>query len=101
MSSRPARLLCVGGELDFLQTRCAVLSHSGYDAKSATVAEAVHLLRIEEFDLIIVSAFLSREEQTSVISAAGETPTLVLEGLTFAPELLAKVERMLSPTSIG
>jgi hypothetical protein len=97
MPSRPARLLCVGKELDSLQTSCAVLSHSGYDAKSATVAEAELLLRTEKFALIIVSAFLSHEEQARVISAAGETPTLVLEGLTFAPQLLAQVERMLSP----
>jgi DNA-binding response OmpR family regulator len=98
MQSRPARLLCVGEEPDFLRTRCAVLSHSGYDAKSATVAEAEILLRTEEFDLVIVSAFLSQEEQASVISAAGETPTLVLEGVTFPPQLLAQVERRLSPT---
>jgi hypothetical protein len=101
MPSRPARLLCVGKELDSLQTRCAVLSHSGYDAKSATVAEAEILLRTEEFDLVIVSAFLSPEEQASVISAAGETPALVLEGVTFPPELLAQVERRLLPERLS
>ena len=99
MLSRPARLLCVGKELDFLQIRCAVLSHSGYDAKSATVAEAEILLLTEEFDLVIVSAFLSQEERGCVISAACETPTLVLDGLTFAPDLLAEVERRLLPKS--
>ncbi len=57
----PSRLLCVGKELDFLQIRCAVLRQSGYDAKSATVTEAEILLRVEEFDLIIVSAFLNQE----------------------------------------
>jgi DNA-binding response OmpR family regulator len=57
MPSRPARLLCVGKELDSLQTRCAVLSQSGYDAKSATVAEAEILVRTEQFDLVILSAF--------------------------------------------
>jgi hypothetical protein len=98
MPSRIARLLCVGKELDSLQTRCAVLNHSGYDAKSATVREAEILLRTEEFDLVIVSAFLSQEEKSSVISAAGEMPILVLDGVTFPQELLAKVERLLSPT---
>jgi hypothetical protein len=95
MQSRHARLLCVGTELDSLQTRCAVLNHSGYDAKSATVREAEILLGTELFDLVIVSALLSQEEKGSVISAAGETPTLVLEGVTFPRELLAKVERLL------
>jgi hypothetical protein len=97
MPSRPARLLCVGKELDSLQTRCAVLSQSGYDAKSATVAEAEILLRTEEFDLVIISAFLSQEEKDNVISAAPYTPTLVLDGVTFPSELLAQVERRLSP----
>jgi hypothetical protein len=34
----------------------AVLESAGYDAKSATVAEAEVLLRTEKFDLVIVSA---------------------------------------------
>jgi len=75
------------------------MSQSGYDAKSATVAQAEILLRTEEFDLVIISAFLSQEERDRVISAAGYTPTLVLDGLTLVPELLAKVERRLSPTA--
>jgi hypothetical protein len=99
MPSRPARLLCVGKELDSLQTRCAVLSQSGYDAKSAIVAEAEILLRTEQFDLVILSAFLSQEEKSSVISAAGETPTLALDGVTFPLELLAQVGRMLLDTA--
>jgi CheY-like chemotaxis protein len=93
----PARLLCVGKVPDSLQIRCSVLESAGYDAKSATVAEAVKLLRIEEFDLIIVSAFLSHEERDKVISAAPDIPNLVLDGLTLAPELLAQVERLVSP----
>jgi hypothetical protein len=91
----PPRLLCLGKEQDSLQTRCAVLSHSGYDTKSATVAEGELLLRTEKFDLIIVSAFLSNEEKDCVILAAGDTPALVLEGFTFAEELLAQVARIL------
>jgi CheY-like chemotaxis protein len=97
----PFRLLCVGNELDHLESRCAVLGSAGYDVKSATVAEAVKLLPTEEFDLIIISAFLSLEEQDNVISAAPNTPKLVLDGVTFAAELLALVKRRLSPTAIG
>ena len=97
----PSRLLCVGKELDFLKIRCAVLKQSGYDSKSATVPEAGILLRTEEFDLVIVSAFLSQGERDRVISAAGDTPVLVLDGLTFAEELLAEVERLLMHTASG
>jgi hypothetical protein len=53
-------------------------------------------LHTEKFDLVIVSAFLSQEEQDSLISAAGQTPTLLLDGSTFTTELLAEVERLLS-----
>jgi hypothetical protein len=95
MPSRPARLLCVGKE--YLQLRCAVLASAGYDAKSANVAKAEVLLRTEEIELVIVSAFLSQAERNRVNSAAGETPILVLEGIACPPELLAKVERRLAP----
>lgn len=101
MPSRGARLLCVGKELDFLHIRCAVLKQSGYDSKSATVKEAEILLRTEDFDLVIVSAFSSQEERDRVISAAGETPILVLDGLTLPQELLAQVERRLARVPWG
>jgi hypothetical protein len=94
MTSRPARLLCVGKQS--LELRCAVLATAGYDAKSADIAEAEVLLRTEKFDLIIVSAFLTQGEIDRVTSAAGETPTLVLEGIAFARELLFEVDRRLS-----
>jgi hypothetical protein len=42
---------------------------------------------------------LSQEEKSSVISAAGETPTLALDGVTFPLELLAQVGRMLLDTA--
>jgi hypothetical protein len=95
MPSQPARLLCVGEELDSLQIRCAVLETVGYDAKSATLAEAEKLLRTEEFDLIIISAFLRPEEQDNVISAAPDTRSLVLDRVMLPPELLAEVQRLL------
>ncbi len=95
----PASLLCVGKDAELLRTRCAVLSQSGYDAKSATVPEAELLLNTEQFDLIIVSAFLDEGEKGRILSAAGKLPTLMLRGLTLAPELLDEVERMLRGTS--
>jgi hypothetical protein len=96
MPSRPARLLCVGLDLNLLQIRCAVLKSAGYDAELATVAEAEILLRTEKFDLVIVSAIMSQKEKGSVISAAGATPMLVLDGVMFPLNLLAEVDRLLA-----
>jgi hypothetical protein len=95
MPSRPARLLCVGKNVDLLETRCAVLGSAGYNAKSAALPEAATLLATEEFDLVIVSAWLSEWEDRHIRSAAGKTPTLVLTELTLADKLLAEVQRLL------
>ncbi len=94
-SSRPARLLCVGNGGDHLETRCAVLESAGYEARPAALPEAETLLRTSNFDLVIVSAWLSEWERGSILSAAGETPALVLTELTLADKLLAEVERLL------
>jgi len=101
MPSRPARLLCIRTEVDSLPTRCAVLNYRGYEAKSATVAEAEILLRTEEFDLLIVSAWLEEWERGRILAAAGRTPALLLTELTLAEKLLAQVERMLEPATQG
>ena len=74
MPSRLARLLCVGRELELLQTRCAVLSYSGYDAIPATMPEAETLLHTGQFDLVVVSAWLSEWERGRILGAAGKTP---------------------------
>jgi hypothetical protein len=96
MPSRPARLLCIGTEVDSLPTRCAVLNYRGYEAKSATVAEAEILLRTDEFDLVIVSAWLDEWERGCILTAAGKTLTLVLTELTPVEQLLAQVKRLLN-----
>ena len=99
MSSRPARLLCVGNEPKLLQTRCAVLESAGYDAQAVTLEEAKSLLRTSEFDLVIVSAWLSDGEKGNILSVVGETPTLVLTELTLADKLLANVQRRLQSSN--
>jgi DNA-binding response OmpR family regulator len=100
MPTHPTRLLCVGKDIALLRTRCAVLRQSGYDAQSATVPEAELLLLTEKFDLIIVSAFLDDSEKGRILAAAGTMPTLMLRGLTLAPDLLVEVERRLSENSL-
>jgi DNA-binding response OmpR family regulator len=101
MPSRPARLLCVGKEPELLEIRCAVLESAGYDAQAVTLEEAESLLRMSEFDLVIVSAWLSEWERGRILAAAGETPALVLTELTLADKRLAKVERMLQPATLS
>ena len=97
MSYRPTRLLCVGNEADLLQTRCAVLRHAGYYAQAASLTDAEILLSTEKYDLVIISAGLSEWDRGRILLAAGKTPTHILRGVTFALELLAQVERLLSP----
>jgi hypothetical protein len=87
----PGRLLCVGNDVDHLPARCAVLNRSGYNAKSAALTEAETLLRTEEFDLVIVLAWLSEWERGRILAATGKTPALVLTELTLADKLLAQV----------
>jgi DNA-binding response OmpR family regulator len=95
MQPRPARLLCVGNEMDHLETRCAVLIRSGYDAEAAFLPEAETILRTKEFDLVIVSAWLEEWETGQILAAAAKTPALVLTALTPADKLLARAELML------
>jgi DNA-binding response OmpR family regulator len=95
MQPRPARLLCVGKEPELLELRCAVLKSAGYDAQAVTLEEAKSLLRMSEFDLVIISAWLEEWEKGQILEAAGKTPALVLTELALADKLLAKVELML------
>lgn len=97
MVPRPIRILCVGNDTDLLRTRCAVLSQTGYETKSATVPEAQTLLRTTEYDLVIVSALLTDQAKRIALSAVGSRPVLLLNGLTLVPELLALVKERLVP----
>ena len=64
------------------RTRCAVLNQSGYNTLAATLAEAESILRVSEFNLVIVSAWLSEWERGRILAAAGKTPALVLTEVT-------------------
>jgi hypothetical protein len=89
----PARLLCTGNEAELLESGCAVLRHSEYEAEADTLQEAEILLRTEKYNLVIISAWLSEWERDQILPAAGKTPTYVLRGVTFTSELLGEVER--------
>jgi hypothetical protein len=96
------RILCIGADESLLRTRCAVLAQNGYDAVCSLFSGAEGIiLGTKRFDLIVVSAFLSDQEKAEVLAiVAGKTPTIVLEGLTLATELLTLVEGRLAQASI-
>jgi hypothetical protein len=94
--SKQARILCIGKDSGLLRSRCAVLSHAGYDAQAVMYGDAENLLRTEEFDLILLSAILNGEEKDHISAIVrGGTPILPLKKLIFASELLAEVEERL------
>jgi DNA-binding response OmpR family regulator len=62
------KILCVGNEPDLLKLRCVVLGQAGHDARTATVPEAEILLLIEQFDLVILSRGLSKDERARVLA---------------------------------
>jgi hypothetical protein len=96
-----ARILCIGADESLLRTRCAVLAHEGYDAVCTLFSDAEGILRSKRFDLIVVSAFLSDQEKAGVLAIIdGQTPTIVLEGVMLAPELLTLVKSRLVRSSI-
>jgi hypothetical protein len=96
-----ARILCIGADESLLRTRCAVLAQNGYEAVCCLFSDAEGILGSERFDLIVVSAFLSDQEKAEVLAIDdGMTPTIMLQGLTMAAELLTLVESRLPQSSI-
>jgi hypothetical protein len=96
-SVRPMRILCVGMDRTLLDSRCAVLASQGYDARPIQFAEAEELLKTAVFDLVILSAMLSLEEEKRILAAVpGATKTLALESLVTPPDLLRKVAALFS-----
>ena len=89
------RILCV--ELDFtvLESRCAVLKYSGYDATPASPRVAEIALRSQKFDLIVVST-LSDSALHRIINLADGADVLVLDGLIMPSELLSLVAQRLN-----
>jgi hypothetical protein len=90
-----AKVLCVEPDLAVLETRCAVLTISGYDAASASPQVAGIVLRSQKFDLIVLSR-LSDSDLHSVINLADGADVLVLEEFTFPSELLFLVSQRLN-----
>jgi hypothetical protein len=90
------RILCIGKDATLLWTRCAVLQHSGYDARGVIYESGEDVLTREQFDLIILSAILNDQERERICELVdGAVPILSLQKVLFARELLGKVEQCL------
>jgi hypothetical protein len=92
---RATKILCVEYDGAVLESRCAVLKVSGYDATSASPQLAEIVLRSQKFDLIVVSA-LSDYDLHRIISFSDGADVLVLEELTMPYELLSLVAQRLN-----
>jgi DNA-binding response OmpR family regulator len=95
VDTRAAKILCVEADLAVLESRCAVLKNSGYDAASASPQLAESVLRSQKFDLIVLS-WLSDYDSHRIINLADGADVLVLEDLTTPAELLSLVARRLN-----
>jgi hypothetical protein len=95
-----AQILCIGKDSGLLRSRCAVLTHAGYDAQAVIFCEAETLLRTADFDLLVLSAILRDEEKDYIAALVGGTSRiLALPKLIFASELLVEVKQRLQPRS--
>lgn len=90
-----AKILCVEANVAVLESRCAVLKHSGYDAASAAPQLAEIVLRSQKFDLIVLSR-LSDYDLQRIINLADGADVLALDGLTMPRELLSLVAQRLN-----
>jgi hypothetical protein len=85
-----AKILCVGPHLAVLESRCAILNYSGYDAVSASPKLAEIALRSQNFDLIVLSN-LSHSDLHKISNLADGANVLVLYEITLPSELLSLV----------
>ena len=90
-----SRILCIEPDLALLESRCAVLKCSGFDACSASPHLAEVLLRSQTFDLLVVSS-LNERDFHSVVNLSDSAEVLILDGITMPSELLALVTQRMN-----
>jgi hypothetical protein len=92
-----AKILCVTDDAVVLETRCAVLKYSGYDACSVLPRGAGIALRGQKFDLVVISS-LSDSDLHRVVNFSDGAKLLVFDGFIAPAELLSLVaERLRYP----
>ena len=89
------KILCVEADLAVRESRCAVLNESGYDATASSSQLAEIVLRIQKFDLIVLSA-TSECDWHRTLNLADGADALFLDGLTMPLEVLWLVAKRLS-----
>jgi CheY-like chemotaxis protein len=94
VDTRAAKILCVESDPVVRQSRCAVLKYSGYDTASGSPQLAEILLRIQKFDLIVLS-WLSDYDLHRIVDLSDGAELLVLEEITMPSELLSLVMQRL------
>lgn len=90
MDARSPKILCVEHGVAVLETRCAVLKYSGYDAASPSPQLAEIVLRSEKIDLLIVSS-QNDSDLHRVLNLSDGAEVLILDGLTMPSKLLSLV----------
>ena len=98
MDSGLSKILCIEPDLRLLESRAAVLKHSGFDVKTAPPPEAETVLRDQEFDLLIVHS-VDESDLHRVAALSNGAEVLILEGYTSPIELVALVADRLKPRS--
>lgn len=88
------KILCVEPDLAVLESRCAVLKYSGYDAASASPRVAEIVLSSRKFDLVVLSS-LSDFDLNRIVNLADGADVLVLDAFTYPSELLSLVAQRL------
>ncbi len=100
MNVGAARILCVDPDLPLLETRCALLEHSGYDVGIAPPQSAETVLGEQRFDLLILRSLdESVCQRLAALSQGAEV--LILEGYTNPTELLSLVAKLLKSKANG
>jgi hypothetical protein len=89
-----AKILCVELDMAVVESRCAVLRYSGYDAASASPQLAEILLRSRKFDLLVISS-LSDSVLQRIVNLSDGAEVLVLDGLNMPSEFLSLVAQRL------
>jgi DNA-binding response OmpR family regulator len=95
VNSGPAKILCVESDSALLESRCAVLKYSGYDATSVSPRVAESMLLSQKFDLIVVS-WLTEQDSHTVMNLSDGAEVLVLDRFTIPSELLSLVAARLN-----
>ena len=85
-----AKILCIEPYLALLESRCAILKYSGYDAVSASPQLAEIMLRGHKLDLIVLSN-LGDSDLHNIMHLADGANVLVLYEITLPSELLSLV----------